>query len=150
MLGQIISSKIWRSQIRPGFFFYVKTTYSERYLTFTLVKKLPLHWSMDVGSCTVVHSPPFQNSVRRFCANRSCLLCSQKLLSIYDFYIEKNSWHDGTLLGVCKRGVTPPCRHWLWNKNRPGFKRWDVSQKCSNWACASKSIQSLFVHWKPV
>ena len=38
-----------------------------------------------------------------FCANKSCLLWSQKLLRIYDFHMEKNPGMMGPLLGASRR-----------------------------------------------
>ena len=56
---------------------------------YIMMETLVHHGSMDFASCTVVVVHHLQTVLNDFINNKSFLLWSQKLLSIYNFHMEK-------------------------------------------------------------
>ena len=147
--GQPTSADHLKCPMMPGIFFYVKFIYTEQLLTpqqiWLVSNKIDEH-CLEVGNNVLQCKCKAHWPMKEQYFHQSFI---HQEFKTYGFHIEKNPWPDLRQSGHCWYLPSLPCRHWLRNKNRLGFKRWDVSQKCSNWACARKSIQSLFVHWNP-
>ena len=124
-----ISARSWLSQIKPGFFFYLKTTYSEHIWWSLQTILLLLCGFMGfayVLKCIAHHS---QTVLGKILTNTCQLLWSQNLLRIPDFHIEKKSWHGQTLLGVCRHQQLTPWKGWLRDTNWRNRMSWKVSHK---------------------